>query len=203
MAWTVEGNLRGPQGPTGPTGPAGPTGPQGPTGTAGTNYRGVWNNTATYVAGDIVTENGGAFIAPGPIAAGNNPNPSGDGRTAANGWGLHAAEGATGPTGPTGPAGPAGPTGPTGSTGATGATGPIGLTGPAGPTGNTGPQGPQGVQGITGTTGATGPAGPTGPQGIRGSEWFTGHGAPTAGNTAGAATGDKYLDLDSGDVYTF
>jgi len=105
MVWTVEGNLRGPEGAQGPAGPQGEQGPIGPTGTAGTAYRGAWDAGTAYVAGDIVTENEGAFIAPGPIAAGNNPNPSGDGRTPANGWGLHAAEGAQGPQGPAGPTG--------------------------------------------------------------------------------------------------
>lgn len=148
MAWTVAGNIRGPQGAQGPQGPTGPTGPAGPAGPLGLNWRGAWSNTTAYAADDAVSENGATWFASAAIAAGNEPNPSGDGHTAANGWALLAAEGAPGPTGPTGPQGATGPTGPTG------------------PTGSAGPQGPQG------------PTGATGPQGVRGATWYTGHGAP-------------------------
>jgi hypothetical protein len=46
-----------------------------------------------------------------------------------------------------------------------------------------------------------GPAGQQGPVGARGSTWFTGHGVPTGANTAGSVAGDKYLDVDTGDIY--
>lgn len=55
----------------------------------------------------------------------------------------------------------------------------------------TGPQGPAGPQGETGDEG---------PAGQRGSLWFTGSGLP--GTIPGATGGDKYLDLDTGNVYT-
>ena len=179
MAWSVAGNIRGPQGTagaTGATGSTGATGPAGATGTAGTTYRGAWTAVATYAAGDIATRHGGAFIAPGAITANNDPNASGDGQTATNGWDPYAVEGAQGPTG---------------ATGSTGATGPAGATGS---------QGIQGATGPTGSAGSTGPTGPTGSAGTRGSNWYTGTGAP--GTIAGSAVGDKYLDTASGDVYT-
>lgn len=36
--------------------------------------------------------------------------------------------------------------------------------------------------------------------GPRGTNWYTGHGAP--GTIAGSLPGDQYLDLDTGDIYT-
>ena len=127
MAWSVAGNIRGPQGTagaTGATGTTGATGPAGATGTAGTTYRGAWTAVATYAAGDIATRHGGAFIAPAAITANNDPNSSGDGQTATNGWDPYAVEGAPGPTGATGPAGTTGTRGSNWYTG-TGAPGTI------------------------------------------------------------------------------
>lgn len=37
--------------------------------------------------------------------------------------------------------------------------------------------------------------------GIRGAKWFSGKGKPT--DIKDALPGDKYLDMDNGDVYTF
>jgi hypothetical protein len=131
-----------------------------------------------YVEHDVVTRHGASWIVPtgtANIAAGNDPNTSGDGSTATNGWQLFAAEGAQGPQGP------------------------AGATGPQGPQGDPGPQGIQGATGAQGPAGADGAQGPAGPQGTRGSQWFTGHGAP--GAIAGSAAGDMYLDVDSGDTY--
>lgn len=56
-------------------------------------------------------------------------------------------------------------------------------------TGPAGPQGPPGPQGPTGTTGQ------------RGTVWYTGSGLP--GTISGALPGDKYVNLDNGNVYTF
>lgn len=64
-----------------------------------------------------------------------------------------------------------------------------------GPQGAQGPQGPQGNQGPAGTNGTNGT------NGARGSLWFKGTGAP--GTIAGAQANDQYLDLATGDVYTF
>lgn len=52
-------------------------------------------------------------------------------------------------------------------------------------------------KGDKGDSGATGAAGATGP---RGTNWYTGNGVP--GAIAGSQVGDKYLDLDTGNVYT-
>lgn len=54
----------------------------------------------------------------------------------------------------------------------------------------------QPVESSTGNAILVGSIGPTGP---RGSDWFTGHGAP--GTIVGSLPGDQYLDLDTGDIY--
>lgn len=53
-------------------------------------------------------------------------------------------------------------------------------------------KGDKGDDGATGIDGAPGP---------RGSLWYTGNGVP--GTIPGSQVGDKYLDLDNGNVYTF
>lgn len=80
------------------------------------------------------------------------------------------------------------------------------IKGPAGATGATGPQGATGATGpagAAGATGATGAAGATGAQGTRGGVWYQGHGAPSSSVIANAIVGDAYLDVDSGDTYSF
>lgn len=67
--------------------------------------------------------------------------------------------------------------------------------------GSQGVQGIQGIQGNAGVQGIQGTQGTAGTAGTRGSLWYSGNGAP--GTIAGALAGDKYLDLTSGDVYTF
>ena len=68
----------------------------------------------------------------------------------------------------------------------------------SGPTGAaaTGPTGDPGatVTGPTGDPGAT----VTGPTGIRGTQWYNGSGAPTAGI---GEVGDYYVDSANGDLY--
>ena len=84
-----------------------------------------------------------------------------------------------------------------------GATGPVGPAGPAGAKGATGPAGPAGAAGAKGDTGPAGPAGAkgaTGATGTRGSKWFVGTGTPTATDVI---AGDQYLDIATGDIYTF
>lgn len=99
--------------------------------------------------------------------------------------------------------------GPTGSTGAPGAAATVqvgnvqtGAAGSAVQVTNSGtsaaavldftiPRGNLGNQGATGDPGVQGPRGPG---------WASGHGAP--GTITGAITGDLYLDVDSGDVWT-
>jgi hypothetical protein len=93
MAWLAVGNLKGPKGDKGDPGLVGP---------AGTQYRGVWAAGTAYVEHDVVTRNGASWIVPTGTAnmpAGNDPNVSGDGNTATNGWQLFAAEGAKGDKG--------------------------------------------------------------------------------------------------------
>ena len=133
---------QGPQGNTGPTGPQGPTGntgqqgpqgvigPQGPPGSAGTgfNFRGPFDNSASYAINDVVTYNGSSYVATVASQGGSTP----DVNTAD--WSLMAQQGAAGPAGAPGSAGPTGPSGPTG------------------PTGPAGPQGPQGPPGTVDTS---------------------------------------------------
>lgn len=187
MAWTVQGNIKGPKGDPGATGATGAQGPAGPTGASGLNWRGPWSAGNSYAANDGVSWGGSSYFATAAHAAGDAPptgiaaDPGTDDTAVNAGWQLLAIQGATGPTGPTG------------------ATGPKGDTGAAGPTGA---QGPAGATGATGPAGADGATGPQGATGVRGSQWYTGHGAPTAGNTTGSLANDQYLDLDTGDVYT-
>ncbi|CAB4163419.1 ChiC_BD domain containing protein [uncultured Caudovirales phage] len=165
----------------GNTGPTGPTGPQGIQGIVGPpmNFRLSYNAGTEYIAGEVVTYAGNAWIAL-RTTLGAEPGAS------PSDWALFAAKGAIGPTGAAssvvGPTGPTGPIGPIGidsaSVGVT-ATGaasvdvtlvgtalvfdftlPRGPTGPAG-----GPTGPAGPTGPVGSGGGAGPTGPTGPKG--------------------------------------
>lgn len=78
----------GPTGPSGPTGPAGtvgatgatgpvgatgPAGADGATGPAGLNWRGTWDNAASYVTDDAVTYSGGTYRATTAIDPGVDP----------------------------------------------------------------------------------------------------------------------------------
>ena len=167
----------GPQGSSGPSGPQGAPGaqgPQGPPGTAGMgfNWRGAFDCSASYSAGDAISYQGSSWITNTPIGGCVQPPFSP--------WDLLAQQGAAGPTGA---AGPSGPIGLTGATGAAGAQGPVlGAQGPTGPQGGIGPVGP------------TGPTGPAGPVGInnRGA-W----GAPNSYNPNDAVTdqGSYWLAL--------
>lgn len=70
-----------------------------------------------------------------------------------------------------------------------------GPAGPAGPQGPEGPDGPQGAQGIQG------PVGPQGNPGARGTQIFSGVGAP--GVIGGSAAGDFYIDTTPGAVVLY
>lgn len=182
MTWTTVGNVKGPQGPAGAKGDKGDAGAAGPVGPAGLTWRGAWSSANSYAVDDAVGWGGSSYFCTVARSTGANPptgssaDPGTDDTATNTGWALLATQGATGPQGSTGNTGPTGPQGPTGSTGATG------------PTGNTGATGP------TGNTGSTGP---------RGSQWFTGHGSPAAAGVTGMVANDQYLDLDTGDVYTY
>lgn len=184
MAWAQQGNIRGPEGPAGAAGAQGAQGVQGPAGPAGLTWRGAWANANAYAVNDAVSWGGSTYFATAGHAANANQPPTGTTAapgaddTAVNaGWAVLSLEGAQGPQGIQGPAGPAG---------AAGAQGAQGIQGPAGAAGVAGPQGAQG---------------PAGTNGARGSQWYTGHGAP--GAIGGVLAGDQYLDLDTGNVYTF
>jgi hypothetical protein len=166
---------QGPQGPQGSAGPAGPAGQQGiqgmmgltgltgatgPAGANGTgfNFRNGFDNSASYVANDVVTYKGSSYIATSASVGPSNPTPD----TNTTAWTIMAAQGATGaagaqgPTGSAGAAGGPGPAGAQGPAGPTGPTGPIGLTGPPGSGG-----GFSGIQEFTNTGTFTVPAGVT------------------------------------------
>lgn len=56
----------GPEGPAGPMGAAGPMGPQGAAGErgpAGLNWRGSWQPSTAYAAGDVVSLHGSSWVA--------------------------------------------------------------------------------------------------------------------------------------------
>lgn len=82
-----------------------------------------------------------------------------------------------------------------------GPEGPRGPEGPAGADGSDGRDGRDGVDGEDGSDGAAGADGADGADGERGSFWFYGNGAP--GVIDGAKSQDMYLDVASGDVYSF
>lgn len=105
--------VTGPRGIPGPKGDPGGQGIPGPVGPAGLNWRGAWSAATAYAVDDSVARNGASWFA---TAATLNvdPNPSGDGTTAAAPWALLAAEGAPGPRGIQGVPGPPGPPGTTG-----------------------------------------------------------------------------------------
>jgi hypothetical protein len=155
--------IQGPSGPQGVSGPLGATGPQGPQGPPGpaVNAQGLWNNTAVYAQGDLVTYNNLIYIG---LRANQNAQPD----THPQDWAVYSSVGIQGPAGATGPMGPSGPQGPQGVPGPQGPVGADGATGATGPAGAAGPTGNPGPQGLTGATGATGPTGPTGPQGVPG-----------------------------------
>ena len=180
----------GPQGPQGPIGVTGPQGPQGPSG-GSTNWRGTWNNTATYNAIDAVAYNGSSYVA---LSTNVNAQPD----ITPSIWQLLAAEGQgftfqnafnnstnynayavvtySGSTYEATVAIAAGQGTPDlnpnwalmAQQGAQGAAGPLGPTGSPGATGATGPQGAQGTTGATGPQGPIGVTGPQGPQGAPG-----------------------------------
>jgi hypothetical protein len=84
-----------------------PAGPQGP---PGLNWRGTFNDSATYAAGDAVAYEGSSYLATNTIN-GTEPFP------ASPFWQLLALAGDTGPAGPPGATGNTGPQGPPGPAG--------------------------------------------------------------------------------------
>ena len=156
---TGSAGAQGPQGIPGLTGSTGAQGPQGSQGTAGMgfNWRGAFDCSASYSAGDAISYQGSSWITNTPIGGCVQPPFSP--------WDLLAQQGGAGPTGATGPSGP------------------IGLTGATGATGAQGPQGVPGAQGATGPQGGIGPVGPTGPTGPAGPVGIINRGAWGASNS--------------------
>lgn len=95
----------------GVTGPQGPEGPVGATGASGLDWKGIWDDGATYVANDAVFYNNSSWFASASVPVGEVPSNS---STLWLPLALQGATGATGATGPQGPIGPAGPVGPEG-----------------------------------------------------------------------------------------
>lgn len=145
-------------------------------------WRGAWEPTTRYRAGDVVTHLGACWVA---VEASLNAEPGSSSAweimAGTIAWDGGTGEGNMGPQGPAGPQGDPGPAGPQGPQGPAGPAGPQGLqgdAGPQGPQGVIGPMGPQGPQGDTGPAGPQGPAGPTGPQGPAGAAGATGPQGP-------------------------
>jgi len=196
-AWTLRGNIRGPQGiqgiqgiqgPTGNTGATGADGPQGPQGPTGaTGSQGPIGNTGPQGPQGIKGDTGNTG-SQGPQGIQGPQGPTGQAEVWYSGTSNPA--GATGVVGDwylnttsgdvfekTGAStwtlqgnirGPQGVQGIQGTQGPQGTTGATGSQGPQGNPGATGSQGPKGDKGDTGDTGATGATGSQGPQGIQG-----------------------------------
>ncbi|MFN7004233.1 MAG: hypothetical protein ACK4NW_12490 [Roseinatronobacter sp.] len=137
------------------------TGPTHPLSISEWNFMGTWQRAQRYERGDVVTFQGGSFIA---LIRNRRTEPLPG--TSTLEWGLLAVPGETGPAGPEGPEGKRGPRGAIGPEGAVGATG------------QTGPVGPRGARGLQGFPGAEGPQGPEGPRGLQGPRGLTGFPGP-------------------------
>lgn len=224
MAWTVSGNIKGPKGDTGATGATGATGTAGAgvsiAGTVATysalpTTLGPSDNGKGYLVsadGKLYVWDGTAFPANG--AGANFQGPAGTSATLSAGTATALAAGATPTVSNSGtstaavfnfgiPAGAAGATGTTGATGSA-ATVTAGSATPlavgASPTVSNSGTSSAAVFNFGIPAGATGATGTTGAAGTRGSNWYTGSGAP--GSIGGSSAGDQYLDTTSGDVYT-
>lgn len=231
MAWTVAGNIRGPQGVKGDKGDQGDPGAAG----SGVTIQGTdtWANISAIAsptagqmwilsaddatapgtggghAGDGLVWSGSAWTNVGPIRG-----PQGTAATITVGSVSALGPGATPTITNSGSSTnatldfgiPAGAKGDQGNTGLPGAAATIevgtvtGLAAGASPTvSNTGTAAAA-VFNFGIPAGATGSTGGKGDPGTRGSNWYSGIGAP--GTVTGSAAGDYYLDAASGDVYT-
>lgn len=220
-AWTLRGNIKGPQGDPGDPGAEGPKGDRGEvwfsstgTPTAGTGVVGDWHLNATT---GIFSEKTGTSTW---TARGSLMGPQGDtGATGeAEGWHGGTAVPASGlgevgdwylntTTGVVSEKTDVGTWTTRGNIkGPTGATGPVStVPGPVGPTGSQGPVGATGSQGVAGPKGDPGVQGPQGPQGTTGEgihilgELATPGDLPSTGN----APGDAYIVTSDGDLYVW
>jgi Collagen triple helix repeat (20 copies) len=142
------------------------------------SFRGAYDSTANYVAGDGVLWQGAGWVSLVDGNHGQTPSLSPEA------WAMFSAQGLVGATGAVGVQGSAGVPGATGIQGPAGAQGLVGATGAKGDVGTQGPQGiagQAGAQGIPGVAGATGSPGPAGAQGVPGAT-----GASGATGSAGA-----------------
>ncbi|QUD15906.1 hypothetical protein [Nocardia phage KYD2] len=190
MAWSITGNIQGPEGPEGPEGPQGPAGATGATGATGAaGATGPQGEVGPAGPQGVPGEDGAGIEIAGSVATyaelpdDLGPTDAGDGYLVTADGKLYIWDGSAFPSNGTGVEF-RGPVGPTGAQGIQGVAGPQGI------------QGPAGADGAAGATGATGSTGATGP---RGSKWFTGAGAPSG--VSGSVAGDMYLDTGTGDVY--
>ena len=192
MAWSVQGNLKGPQGNPGVKGDPGEKGDPG----TGVSILGSYPTEAALIAAQPTGNEGDAYLVEGDLYVwngtawqnvGNIQGPKGD-------------KGDKGDPGDEGPPGapstvpcPAGDPGPA----ATIEVGTVttGAAGSAAAVSNVGSENaavfdfviPRGAQGNPGTPGANG------------TRWYFGSGAP--GTIAGSVPGDAYLDTADGTVY--
>lgn len=126
MAWSVAGNIRGPQGIQGVKGDPGNAGATGPAGPAGLTWRGAWSNANSYAINDSVGWGGSTYFATVAKAAGSPPptgtaaDPGTNDTGTNEGWQALSLEGAQGPQGVPGSPGAKGDTGNTGATGTRG-----------------------------------------------------------------------------------
>lgn len=132
MAWTVSGNIRGPQGPKGDQGPTGPAGTGIAIAGSVANYAALPTNLTPADAGDgYINEADGKLY----IWSGTSFPPDGSGvefRGPEGPQGVQGPQGIQGLQGPQGEQGPEGAAGADGATGATGAKGDPGATGTRG-----------------------------------------------------------------------
>lgn len=210
MAWSVQGNLKGPKGDTGATGAKGDKGDAG----SGVTIQGSDTWAHIGALGSPAVGDMWILSAADPAA----PSPSGGSSGGSAGDGLVWSGSAWTNVGPI-----RGPQGPQGEQGEQGIQGIQGIQGAKGDTGNTGSDGTAATIAVgtvaTGAAGSNaavtntgtptaasfnftiprGDKGDTGTAGMNGAKWWNGTGAP--GSVAGSSPGDYYLDTTSGDLY--
>lgn len=199
MAWTTQGNIKGPKGDQGDQGIQGPAGADG----KGISIAG---SVATYAAlptGLGPTDSGKGYLVEADgllyIWSGTAFPADGSGVAFKGDKGDQGIQGVQGDQGIQGIQGPKGDTGNAGNDGAaaTIAVGTVtGLAAGATPTINNSGT----AQAATFNFGIPkGDKGDTGTAGTNGAKWFNGTGAP--GSVSGSSPGDYYLDTTSGDVF--
>ena len=197
MAWSVQGNLKGPQGAQGLKGDKGDKGDDG----TGVSILGSYNTEAELVAAHPTGSPGDAYLVAGDLYVWDAVN-----NTWNNVGSIKGPKGDPGDEGPPGTPGSdstvPGPKGDPGNPGTPGVDAMVSI----GST-STGAPGSNAAVTNTGTPGAAifnftiprGDAGAAGTPGAPGTTWHFGTGAP--GAVPGAVVGDAYLDMADGTVY--